>query len=63
MEFTLSRDGASIANRKAVTQRIALRTVADTTHIVHWLLGDHLGSTSVVATTEGAEFSRTLYKL
>jgi RHS repeat-associated protein len=46
----------------AGAQRIAMRTVVDTTHTVNWILGDHLGSTSVVATKEGAEFSRTLYK-
>jgi hypothetical protein len=39
-----------------------MRTVIDTTHTVHWILGDHLGSTRVVVNKDGTLNSRTLYK-
>jgi RHS repeat-associated protein len=37
----------------AGAQRIAMRTVTNTDNIVNWIIGDHLGSTSVAANLDG----------
>lgn len=43
------------------TQTIALRTIAGETNTLQWILGDHLGSTSIVANADGSYFSELRY--
>ncbi len=43
-------------------QRVALREYTASTNTVYYLLGDHLGSTSVVANADGTPHSKQLYK-
>ncbi|GAB4582091.1 MAG: hypothetical protein Fur0022_48440 [Anaerolineales bacterium] len=48
--------------RRAGSQRIAMRQGSADNVNLKWLLGDHLGSTSVTADYDGDLISRTLYK-
>ena len=53
---------ACLAVPLRIGQRLAMRTSTISTSTVNWIVGDHLGSTNVVADINGNLISRTLYK-
>ena len=57
-------DGETTIVRKyyiAGSTTIAMRTIEGETNTLNWLLGDHLGSTSVTTTDDGTYFSELRY--
>jgi RHS repeat-associated protein len=43
------------------SMRVAMRTITGETNTLQWMLSDHLGSTSIIANTDGSYFSELRY--